>query len=63
MPTTFNRGILVNIGVLEAMNDSIGVSCYVIHDVDLLPVDDRNLYVCSDGPRHMSTANSNYLYR
>lgn len=63
MPTTFNRGLLANIGVLEAMNSGIAVSCYVIHDVDLLPADERNLYVCSDGPRHMSTSNSNYNFR
>lgn len=63
MPTTFNRGLLANIGVLEAMNSGKGFSCYIIHDVDLLPADDRNLYICSDGPRHMSTSNSNYNFR
>lgn len=63
IPTTFNRGLLANIGVLEAMNSGKGFSCYIIHDVDLLPADDRNLYICSDGPRHMSTSNSNYNFR
>ena len=60
MPTIFNRGLLANIGVYEAMSSDIAFTCYVIHDVDLLPVDDRNLYVCSNGPRHMSTSNSKF---
>lgn len=60
LPTKFNRGLLVNIGVSSAMYSGIGFSCYVIHDVDLLPLDDRNLYLCSGSPRHMSSSNSKF---
>ena len=63
LPTKFNRGILVNIGVHVAMMSDAKFRCYVIHDVDLLPTDKRNLYVCSDSPRHMSSANSKFDYK
>lgn len=50
----FNRGTLYNVGYVEAMRmqqwDNI-----VFHDVDLYPLDDRNLYICSKkNPRHLS---------
>lgn len=62
LPTKFNRGILVNVGIQIAMKSAAKFTCYVIHDVDLLPTDDQNLYVCSDSPRHMSSANSKFNY-
>lgn len=51
----FNRAALMNIGFLEAgkLNNW---DCFIFHDVDLLPMDDRNLYTCPDQPRHMSVA-------
>ena len=30
------------------------VSCIVMHDVDLIPESDLNLYKCQDSPRHLS---------
>lgn len=49
----FNRAALMNIGFVEALkiNDW---DCFIFHDIDLLPMDDRNLYTCPDQPRHMS---------
>ncbi|XP_063537563.1 beta-1,4-N-acetylgalactosaminyltransferase bre-4-like [Cydia strobilella] len=38
----FNRGKLMNVGFLEAG----GWQCYIFHDIDLLPLDQRNLYTC-----------------
>ncbi|XP_063386887.1 beta-1,4-N-acetylgalactosaminyltransferase bre-4-like [Cydia fagiglandana] len=38
----FNRGKLLNVGFLEAGR----WECYIFHDIDLLPVDQRNLYNC-----------------
>ena len=51
----FNRAALMNVGFVEAlkMNDW---DCFIFHDIDLLPMDDRNLYTCPDQPRHMSVA-------
>lgn len=51
----FNRASLMNVGFIEAMRDK-NWDCMVFHDVDLLPMDDRNLYTCPDQPRHMSVA-------
>ena len=45
--------MLFNIGFLEAMKIE-GWSCFVFHDVDLLPENDLNIYDCAEMPRHMS---------
>lgn len=51
----FNRGKLFNIGFTEALaRDSY--CCFVFHDVDLLPIDARNVYRCERLPRHLSSA-------
>nr|CDJ93228.1 Metazoa galactosyltransferase domain containing protein [Haemonchus contortus] len=53
---TFNRAKLLNVGYVEA-NKMYDWQCYVFHDVDLLPEDDRNLHLCPDeNPRHMAVA-------
>ncbi len=60
----FNRGMLMNIGAAEAIKLSSGqLDCFIFHDVDLLPEDDRNLYTCPDQPRHMSAAVDIFHYR
>ncbi|XP_064605144.1 beta-1,4-N-acetylgalactosaminyltransferase bre-4-like isoform X2 [Liolophura sinensis] len=63
-PIPFNRGLLMNVGFEEArlLED---YQCYIFHDVDLIPEDDRNLYTCPDKntPRHMSVAVSSMHYR
>lgn len=51
----FNRAKLFNIGFREASKHD-KYDCFIFHDVDLIPEDDRNLYRCSDKPRHMSVA-------
>ncbi|XP_035912557.1 beta-1,4-N-acetylgalactosaminyltransferase bre-4 isoform X2 [Anopheles stephensi] len=53
--SSFNRAALMNIGFVEAMKQK-SWECMVFHDIDLLPMDDRNLYTCPDQPRHMSVA-------
>lgn len=51
----FNRAKLMNIGFVEAIK-MYNWDCFIFHDVDLLPMDDRNLYTCPEQPRHMSVA-------
>lgn len=60
---TFNRGLLMNIGFAEALSENKNWECFVFHDVDLLPEDERNLYSCPETPRHMSSAVSTLKYR
>ncbi|XP_026321376.1 beta-1,4-N-acetylgalactosaminyltransferase bre-4-like isoform X2 [Hyposmocoma kahamanoa] len=53
----FNKGILYNAVFLEVQGLSpAGWDCYVFQDIDLLPLDLRNLYSCPINPRHMSVA-------
>ncbi|CAG9813386.1 unnamed protein product, partial [Phaedon cochleariae] len=58
----FNRAMLMNIGYTEALNMS-HFDCFIFHDIDLLPEDDRNLYTCPEQPRHMSVAVDIFKYR
>lgn len=51
----FNRAALMNVGFVEALKMA-DWDCFIFHDIDLLPMDDRNLYTCPDQPRHMSVA-------
>ncbi|XP_014833057.1 PREDICTED: beta-1,4-galactosyltransferase 2-like [Poecilia mexicana] len=51
----FNRAKLMNIGFNESLKE-YDYDCFVFSDVDLVPLDDRNLYRCSDHPRHLSVA-------
>ncbi|XP_050726585.1 uncharacterized protein LOC127004501 [Eriocheir sinensis] len=50
---TFNKGSIMNAGFMEAWQRS-DADCFVFHDVDLLPEDDRNMYSCPPHPRHLS---------
>jgi beta-1,4-galactosyltransferase 1 len=60
--SSFNRAMLMNVGASEALKQH-DFHCFVFHDVDLLPEDDRNLYTCPVQPRHMSVAIDSFLYR
>jgi len=52
----------MNIGYREALKD-YKWTCFIFHDVDLVPEDDRNLYNCPMWPRHMSIAVNTLGYR
>ncbi|CAN7988765.1 unnamed protein product, partial [Ixodes hexagonus] len=58
----FNRAKLFNVGYLETLA-LYNYECFIFHDVDLIPEDDRNLYTCPEQPRHMSAAMSTFSYR
>ena len=66
-PTTpldvpFNKGRIMNSAFIEALKLKSNIDCFVFHDVDLVPEDDRNLYTCSPMPRHMSVAIDKFNY-
>lgn len=58
----FNRARLFNIGVTEIRKLNPSICCFIFHDVDLIPLDQRNLYMCSYMPRHMSPSVSSLRY-
>ncbi|XP_015174394.1 PREDICTED: beta-1,4-N-acetylgalactosaminyltransferase bre-4-like [Polistes dominula] len=58
----FNRAMLMNVGYVEALKERT-FDCFIFHDVDLLPEDDRNLYTCPEQPRHMSVAVDKFRYK
>ena len=55
----FNRGALLNLGFLEARKLD-NFTCFVFHDVDMVPETDLALYRCreSEQVRHNSSVNS-----
>lgn len=66
----FNRGLLSNIGFLEAIKDEKNISsnftwdCFIFHDVDMIPEDLRLVYECNDKlPVHLAVAVSKFGYR
>ena len=60
--TIFNRAMLFNIGFKEALKFD-QYECFIFHDVDLIPEDDRNEYSCPASPRHLSVAVDKFNYR
>ncbi|XP_015250681.1 PREDICTED: beta-1,4-galactosyltransferase 2-like [Cyprinodon variegatus] len=58
----FNRAKLMNIGHTEALKQ-YDYDCFVFSDIDLIPLDDRNLYRCSDKPRHLSVAVDKFNFK
>ncbi|XP_050347572.1 beta-1,4-N-acetylgalactosaminyltransferase bre-4-like [Nymphalis io] len=53
----FNRAKLMNVGFVESQKQKPdGWQCFIFHDIDLLPLDSRNLYSCPRQPRHMSAS-------
>ncbi|KAL8178821.1 UNVERIFIED_CONTAM: Beta-1,4-galactosyltransferase 2 [Gekko kuhli] len=60
---TFNRAKLLNVGFLEALRNDESYDCFIFSDVDLVPMDDRNLYRCYDQPRHFAVAMDKFGFR
>lgn len=61
--STFNRAKLLNVGVKEALKDEEW-DCLFLHDVDLIPENDHNLYICDPwNPKHVSIAMNKFGYR
>ena len=61
---TIDRVTLVCFPGSDAFNRAMRpFDCFIFHDVDLLPENDRNLYTCPEQPRHMSVAVDKFNYR
>lgn len=58
----FNKASLMNAGYVEAKKAGPW-DCFVFHDVDMLPEDDRHLYHCSAQPRHLTVAIDKHNYK
>ena len=58
----FNRGMLFNVGFVESQKEH-KFDCFILHDVDLIPEDIRNIYSCHETPRHMSVAINEFHYK
>ncbi|KAL6097985.1 uncharacterized protein ACO6RY_13394 [Pungitius sinensis] len=58
----FNRAKLMNVGYVEAMKE-YDYDCLVFSDIDLVPMDDRNLYRCYDNPRHLAVAMDKFNFQ
>jgi len=52
----------MNVGFREAMMEE-DWDCLFFHDVDLIPEDDRNLYVCDGNPKHAAIAMDKFGYK
>ena len=49
----FNKAMTMNAGFVEVRSRG-DFDCFIFHDVDMLPEDDRNFYGCpNDVPRHV----------
>lgn len=59
----FNRALLFNVGFRESLLLD-NFTCFIFHDVDLLPENDRIFYRCSENmPRHLSVAVDRMKYK
>uniref|UniRef100_A0A8C5N314 Beta-1,4-galactosyltransferase n=1 Tax=Leptobrachium leishanense TaxID=445787 RepID=A0A8C5N314_9ANUR len=60
--TTFNRAKLLNVGYLEALKQKEW-ECFIFHDVDLLPENDLNLYLCDKEPKQLVVGRNTSHYK
>ncbi|KAM6319629.1 beta-1,4-galactosyltransferase 4 [Podargus strigoides] len=60
--TKFNRAKLLNVGYLEALKEA-NWDCFIFHDVDLVPENDFNIYMCDSQPKHLVVGRNNTGYR
>nr|XP_020639494.1 beta-1,4-galactosyltransferase 4 [Pogona vitticeps]XP_020639495.1 beta-1,4-galactosyltransferase 4 [Pogona vitticeps]XP_020639497.1 beta-1,4-galactosyltransferase 4 [Pogona vitticeps] len=58
----FNRAKLLNVGYLEALKEE-DWNCFIFHDVDLVPENDFNIYMCGSQPKHLVVGRNSTGYR
>ena len=62
----FNRGKLLNVGVIEALKIEPDINCFILHDVDTVPQYFRTIYKCHEDRRlalQMATYQKKRNYR
>ena len=52
----------MNIAYIEATKLS-DYECFVFHDVDYVPEDDRSMYMCREQPLHLGAYNAEFKYK
>ena len=57
--------MLMNVGYVEALKTKQTFDCFYLHDVDLVPEDDRHSYACPEEsrPRQMAVLVSSFDYK
>ncbi|XP_073456666.1 beta-1,4-galactosyltransferase 1-like [Aquarana catesbeiana] len=60
--TKFNRAKLMNVGFSEAIKE-YDYNCFIFSDIDIIPMDQRNLYRCSENPRHLANSLDKFNFR
>lgn len=58
----FNRAKLLNIGYEQVLKTFPDCKCFIFHDVDLIPINADNYYVCLEKPRHMISSLNEFRY-
>ncbi|BFZ25366.1 hypothetical protein BsWGS_28405 [Bradybaena similaris] len=58
---TFNKGRIMNAAFRESLK-LFNFHCVCFHDVDLVPENDRNMYSCTEQPKHMSIGIDKFQY-
>ncbi|XP_073511278.1 beta-1,4-galactosyltransferase 1-like isoform X2 [Phyllobates terribilis] len=59
---TFNKARLMNVGYAESIKD-YDYNCFIFNDVDIIPMNDKNLYRCSKNPRHIGNSVDKFNFR
>ncbi|TKR64215.1 hypothetical protein L596_024788 [Steinernema carpocapsae] len=57
----FNKAKLMNVGFVQAQKLQEW-DCFIFHDIDLIPENDKNMYSCVDQPKHMAVAIDKFNY-
>ncbi|CAF0877461.1 unnamed protein product [Didymodactylos carnosus] len=53
----FNKGRLYNLAIkyIRRHSPEKNITCFILHDVDLLPEHDQNFYICETNPKHTTS--------